>query len=112
MSRPNAKASTSPSTPNAPTTCKGSPGARFFQEGPRPQLRFGQIPGNALTVEGLQRKLGPLSLYGSVPSDSGREPSQPYQGISRGLRWLPRCFSADGSTPGRKRKCFDPGPSC
>src|SRR5438270_8368265 len=80
MSRPNAKASTSPSTPSAPTTCKCSPGARFlehdpekwtsgfpkgscFYKGPRPQLRFGHIPGNALTVEGLQRKLGPLSLW-------------------------------------------------
>src|SRR3954447_16577252 len=63
MSRPNAKAATSPRTPSAPTTCKVSPGALFFQEGPPPQLRFGHIPGNALTVEGLQRKLGPLSLF-------------------------------------------------
>src|SRR4051794_17981031 len=83
MSRPNAKASTSPSTPSAPTTCKCSPGARFtehdpekwtsgfpkgscFYKGPRPQLRSGHIPGNARTVEGLQRKLGPLSLWGEL----------------------------------------------
>ena len=31
--------------------------------GPRPELRFGHIPGNARTVEGLQRKLGPLSFW-------------------------------------------------
>jgi hypothetical protein len=31
--------------------------------GAGPQLRFGHIPGNALTVEGLQRKLGPLSFW-------------------------------------------------
>ena len=37
-----------------------SPGARL--SGSRPELRFGHIPGNAPTVEGLQRKLGPLLL--------------------------------------------------
>src|SRR3982074_541399 len=79
MSRPNAKASTSPSTPSAPTICEfsrgrglkqhdpekwtsGFPKRSCFYKGPLPQLRFGHIPGNALTVEGLQRKLGPFSL--------------------------------------------------
>jgi ammonia channel protein AmtB len=58
-SRPSAKASTSPSTPSAPTTCEFSRGAISARS--RPQLRFGHIPGNALTVEGLQRKLEPLA---------------------------------------------------
>src|SRR6478609_2938859 len=62
MSRPNARASTSPSTPSALTTCKSSPGGAISEKGSRPQLRFGHIPGNALTVEGLQRKLEPLSF--------------------------------------------------
>ena len=59
-SRPSVKASTSPSTPSALTICEFSRGA--IPQGSHPQLRFGHIPGNALTVEGLQRKLEPLSL--------------------------------------------------
>ena len=39
-----------------------SPGARS-PRGSRPELRFGHIPGNAPTVEGLQRKLEPLSFF-------------------------------------------------
>ena len=45
-----------------------SPGTRSTKDNEvvvpraRPQLRFGHIPGNALTVEGLQRKLEPLSF--------------------------------------------------
>src|ERR1700733_9893822 len=62
MSRPSVKASTSPSTPSAPTTCNSPPGARS-PRGSHPQLRFGHIPGNAPTVEGLQRKLEPLSFF-------------------------------------------------
>src|SRR6266568_3574822 len=61
MSRPSVKVSTSPSTPSAPTTCNSPPGARSSR-GSHPQLRFGHIPGNAPTVEGLQRKLEPLSF--------------------------------------------------
>ena len=57
----NAKASTSPSTVSAPTTCKFSRDAITWS---RPELRFGHIPGNAPTVEGLQRKLEPLSFRG------------------------------------------------
>src|SRR3954468_3377166 len=62
MSRPNAKVSISPSTPSAPTTCEFSRGRDLRRS--RPELRFGHIPGNAPTVEGLQRKLEPLSLWG------------------------------------------------
>ncbi len=40
-----------------------SPGARSSRRS-RPELRFGHIPGNAPTVEGLQRKLEPLSFCG------------------------------------------------
>jgi len=60
-SRWSAKVSTSPSTPNAPTTCNILSRGRDLTRS-RPELRFGHIPGSARTVEGLQRKLEPLSL--------------------------------------------------
>ena len=66
----NAKVSTSPITASAPTTCEFSRGA--ILTGSRPELRFGHIPGNAPTVEGLQRKLGPLSFCANPRSGRDR----------------------------------------
>src|ERR1700729_459065 len=67
MSKPNAKVSTLPTTASAPTTCD-PPGARASVSARALQLRFGHIPGNAPTVEGLQRKLEPLSFFFSSPT--------------------------------------------
>src|SRR4051795_4599971 len=61
MSRASVKASTSPSTPSAPTTCKSPPG-RGLLGGRAHNYGLGHIPGNVPTVEGLQRKLEPLSF--------------------------------------------------
>src|SRR6476660_1412256 len=61
MSRPSVKASTSPSTQSAPTTCKSPPG-RGLPGGRAHNYGLGHIPGNVPTVEGLQRKLEPLSF--------------------------------------------------
>src|SRR5215813_9165277 len=76
MSRASVKASTSPSTPSAPTTCNVSSRSRSPPR-PRPQLRFGHIPGNAPTVEGLQRKLEPLSFCLFAVSQKKNLPSKP-----------------------------------
>src|SRR3954447_25565118 len=62
MSRASVKASTSPSTPSAPTTCKSPPG-RGLLGGRAHNYGLGHIPGNVPAVEGLQRKLEPLSFW-------------------------------------------------
>ena len=61
-----AKVSTSPITASAPTTCKFSRGAISSEVAPRTTV--GHIPGNALTVEGLQRKLEPLYFWPEIGS--------------------------------------------
>src|ERR1039458_4604287 len=58
MSRANARASTSPSTPNAPTTCEFSRGA--IPRGRAQNYGPGTYPAMHGPSRGLQRKLGPL----------------------------------------------------
>src|SRR3954453_4575545 len=69
MSRASVKASTSPSTPSAPTTCKSPPG-RGLLGGRAHNYGLGHIPGNVADVEGLQRKLEPLFFVRSGPRKS------------------------------------------
>src|SRR3954451_2042976 len=81
MSRASVKASTSPSTPSAPTTCKSPPG-RGLPGGRAHNYGLGHIPGNVPTVEGLQRKLEPLSFCpaGAEEKDChSRRPAQKYR---------------------------------
>ncbi len=65
------KASTSPSTPSAPTTCNSPPG-RGLRGGRAHNYGLGHIPGNVPTVEGLQRKLEPLSFWRAASSQRPR----------------------------------------
>src|SRR5882757_5689667 len=106
MSRPNVKASTSPSTPSAPTICKVLPG-RGLPKRPCPELRFGHIPGNALTVEGLQRKLEPLSFFWRSNFYAGNGCDELFRGIRRDQVYRRKIGAIAPGVARKQRQLFD-----